>query len=255
MVDFSLTAIGLASSSRSWISREVTSLDHFFICSFERKSIKIRAMDAESICKQVHSVLHSLPFFTNPSQVPFLDGLYFFYEEGESSSHGPEGRIVRVGNHPRSDHSLIRRLRQHYFGKKNGSVFRKFLGGALMREADQNLSCLSPGPGLGHWEQQDAKTCPTCQPVEDRVSRLLKSRFGFRCVKIINRQDRNRLEALLIATLSSCSVCRPSTNWLGLHAYSTQVRSSGLWNSQHVNGVCMCIEDVQLFRNLIEASI
>ena len=89
----------------------------------------------------------------------------------ESAQHAPAGRIVRVGNHPRSDGTLVRRLRQHYKGHKNGSVFRKFLGGALMRSEDPSHPCLAPAPGKGHWEKQDEKTCHRCQPVEQSVSR------------------------------------------------------------------------------------
>ena len=83
---------------------------------------------AESICGDIHRLLGTLPVYSSPRQVPFADGLYFFLEDGETSDHGPRGRIVRIGNHPRSDGGLVRRLRQHYSGRKNGSVFRKFLG-------------------------------------------------------------------------------------------------------------------------------
>ncbi|HGE70179.1 TPA: hypothetical protein ENX78_05040 [Candidatus Poribacteria bacterium] len=209
---------------------------------------------AESICSKIHSLLDLLPLFTDPSLVPFIDGLYFFYEKGESSFHGPEGRVVRVGNHPRSDGNLIGRLRQHYFGNKNASVFRKFLGGALLRAANQNHPCLSPGPGLGHWEKQDARTCERCQPVEVQVSALFQSRFKFRCVEIVDRHERNKFEALLIASLATCSVCRPTAHWIGLSAYSSKIHKCGLWNSQHVNGMIMNSNDIQRFAELVKNS-
>jgi hypothetical protein len=208
-----------------------------------------------SICCKIHSLLDLLPLLTAPSQVPFLDGLYFFYEKGEESVHGPEGRVVRVGNHPRSDGNLIGRLRQHYWGNKNASVFRKFLGGALLRAANQNHSCLAPGPGLGHWEKQNAKTCPRCHPVEAQVSGLFQSRFKFRCVKIADRQERNKFEALLIASLAACPFCRPTAQWLGLSAYSIQIQKCGLWNSQHVNGMIMNFDDIKRFAELVVCSL
>ncbi len=71
-------------------------------------------MTPEDACREIHQVLAQLPVFTSASQVPFADGLYFFYEDGETSPHGPAGRVVRVGNHPRSNGGLERRLRQHY---------------------------------------------------------------------------------------------------------------------------------------------
>ena len=163
-------------------------------------------LSPQETCGAVHDLLKPLPVVEQPDGVSIKDGLYFFYEEGESSSHASEGRIVRVGNHPRSDGTLARRLRQHYRGGKNGSVFRKFLGGALMRAESPNHPCLTPGPGQGHWERQDEKPCDRCRPVERRVSLLLRTSFRVRCVFIPDRMERNRFEALLIASLSSCSV-------------------------------------------------
>ena len=101
-------------------------------------------MSPEAGCRTIHALIGSLPAFEEPAEVTITDGLYFFYEDGESAQHAPAGRIVRVGNHPRSDRTLVRRLRQHYKGHKNGSVFRKFLGGALMRSEDPSHPCLTP---------------------------------------------------------------------------------------------------------------
>jgi hypothetical protein len=189
----------------------------------------------EEACKAIHEALLPKPVLGSPAQVPFADGLYFFYEDGEVSNHGPEGRIVRVGNHPRSQGGLVNRLRMHYSGNKNSSVFRKFLGGALLRRANPNDPCLSPAPGKGHWEKQDDKTCGRCRPTEARVSNLLRQRFRFRCVFVPDMDERNKLEALLVATLAACQVCCPSPSWLGQRAYSGKVRASGLWNSQYVD--------------------
>ena len=204
-------------------------------------------MNPEEACRAVHELLEPLPVLGQPGGVSITDGQYFFYEDGESSGHASEGRIVRVGNHPRSDGTLVRRLRQHYRVGKNGSVFRKFLGGALMRAESPSHPCLAPGPGLGHWERQDEKPCDRCRPVEQRVSRLLSTSFRFQCVSIPSRRERNRFEALLTASLSSCSVCGPSCRWLGLFAYSEVVRSAGMRNSQFVGGEPMTSDDLHRF--------
>jgi len=190
--------------------------------------------NSEHLCEQLDKLLNALPAFTEPSRVPFSNGLYFFYEKGETSRHAPDGRIVRVGNHPRSQDSLKRRLRMHYSGSKNGSVFRKFLGGAILRRMDPNSPCLQPRPGQGHWEKQDMHACENCKPIERQVSQLLKSSFWFRCIEIEKRDLRNTLEKKLIATISLCPICKPSDNWLGKFAYSDNVRNSGLWNSDYV---------------------
>lgn len=208
----------------------------------------------EEACKAIHEALLAKPLLTSPGQVSFADGLYFFYEDGETSEHGPDGRIVRVGNHPRSQGGLVNRLRMHYSGNKNSSVFRKFLGGALLRRANPSDPCLAPAPGKGHWEKQDEKTCPRCRPTEERISDLLRQRFAFRCVRVMDMDERNELEALLVTTLAACQVCRPSASWLGLYAYSDKVRSSGLWNSDYVGGATIDRATLSRFLALVQAS-
>ena len=210
--------------------------------------------DTEEVCAAIHDALESLPLLSSPTDVPFLDGLYFFYEDGETSRHAPSGRIVRVGNHPGSVGGLVRRLRNHYSGRKNGSVFRRLLGGALIRRRDPDSLCLAPSPGKGHWEHQNDKACERCQPLEEEVSQLLRSSFRFRCVMVEDREERNELEAALVATLAACPVCGPSTSWLGRYAYSDKVRSSGLWNSQFVGGPTVTERQLERFRRLVQVS-
>jgi hypothetical protein len=125
-------------------------------------------------------------------------------------------------------------------------VFRKYLGGALLRRRNRAHPCLKPSPGKGHWEKQDARPCMTCRPLEARVSRLLRRNFRFRCVALRDSSRRNPLEKKLIGSLSLCPVCGPSMRWLGRYAYSKKVRDSGLWNSNHVGGAdTMSSEDLQ----------
>ena len=116
---------------------------------------------------------------------------------------------------------------------RNGSVFRRYMGGALMRRRDPNSPCMGPKPGQGHWEHQKGAECPRCVPVEEEVSAYLSERMYFRCVQIADLELRNHLEMALIATVAQCQVCRPSGTWLGKYAYPGQVWSTGLWNAQH----------------------
>lgn len=206
---------------------------------------------SEHLCEQSNKLLNALPAFTEPSRVPFNNGLYFFYEKGETSRHAPDGRIVRVGNHPRSQDSLKRRLRMHYSGSKNSSVFRKFLGGAILRRMDPNSPCLQPRLGQGHWEKQDMHACEDRKPIERQVSQLLKTNFWFRCIEIENRDLRNTFEKKLIATISLCPICKPSDNWLGKFAYSDNVRNSGLWNSDYVFDQQETLDNFE-FKKLVE---
>lgn len=186
--------------------------------------------DVADTCAEIHRVLDGLPLLESPDEVAFANGLYFFYEKREDSEHAPSGRVVRVGNHPRAQDRLKARLRDHYRtreGAKNGSVFRRYLGGALMRRDEPRSRCLLPGPGAGHWEHQGSAACVHCGRYEDEVTACLRRSFRFRCVRIDDMAERNRFEGLLIASLAACPACRPSPTWLGLHAYSPVVSIVG----------------------------
>src|SRR5260221_331296 len=93
-----------------------------------RSAVQVAAsgVAAAAACARIHAVLAALPRWTNPADVPFTNGLYFFYERGQRSVHAPDGRIVRIGNHPRAQDRLVGRLKDHFNGRvgaKNFSVF------------------------------------------------------------------------------------------------------------------------------------
>ncbi len=207
-------------------------------------------------CARIHSALEALPAHHGLSSDVPEDGLYFFYESGESNGHDGGPRIVRVGNHPRRPGGLPNRLRNHFSGTKNGSVFRKYLGGALMRRENPNNLCLAPAPGKGHWEKQEAKPCERCRHLEREVSQILRERFWYRCVQIEEREERNRMEEGLVASLAECPRCQASSGWLGSHTYSVAVRESGLWNSEYVGGSPR-ITDAELrrFETLVRGTV
>jgi hypothetical protein len=217
--------------------------------------IVMAASEAKETCARIHGALSTLPLRRSADAGVPSDGLYFFYEDGEINSHGTGARVVRVGNHPHAAGGLRNRLRNHYPGNKNASVFRKFLGGALIRQRNPDDPCLLPGPGQGHWERQDGKACSTCKPVEQEVSRLLKEHFSFRCVRIVDRTERNRFEQLLIASLARCPKCEASPMWLGRYAYSSNVRGAGLWNSDFIDSVPLTISELTRFESLAQRTV
>lgn len=94
-------------------------------------------------------------------------------------------RIVRVGTH-REDGRFRDRIRQHYGnsgslgGNKNGSVFRKHLGGALLRRSNQR------DPRLKDWLRQGG---PSFEQVEAMVSLLLRDEFSFVCFRVDQREN------------------------------------------------------------------
>lgn len=214
-------------------------------------------VDPSEACGRIHALLRPLETLMTPAAVSVPDGLYFFYEEGERSDHAPRGRIVRVGNHPRAAGGLRARLNNHYrsfVGAKNGSVFRRYLGGALLRRDDPVSACLLPAPGKGHWERQDDRACPTCEPCESQVTEYLTRAMRFRILPLSDREERNHFEARLVATIAGCQICRPSAAWLGRFAYNEKVQASGLWNSEFVGGQPLTGGDLSRLESLVDAA-
>ena len=195
----------------------------------------------------VYTLLAPLPRFDHafvPSRLP-LDGIYFLFEKGETIRLRGlvSDRIVRVGIN-RSNGRFPSRIRGHYGrvgrlgGNKNGSVFRKHLGGALLRRADPN------DQRLRGWLQQDGPTYPD---VEREVSLLLRHNFTFVCVRVDDADERQSLESALIALLAQNPLGRPSSGWLGVYAASEGIHNAGLWNTQHIHSEPLTM---QAFRRL-----
>jgi hypothetical protein len=215
-------------------------------------------LDPATACARIHAALAALPPWSHPASVPFNNGLYFFYEQGEYSPHGLDGRIVRIGNHPRAQDRLVGRLEDHFNsrpGAKNFSVFRRYLGGALLRRSDANSPCLQPAPGQGHWEKQDDRPCPSCEGMESAVGAVLSSAFTFRCIRVEDRPERNNFEKWLIATVAACPVCRSSTDWLGRNAHPYHVRNNGLWNVQYIGRQTATEQQLRRFEELIDMTL
>ena len=184
------------------------------------------------VCPELHRILERLPHHHFPfddALIP-LNGIYILFEDGEKA-HGTN-RIVRIGTHTGKD-QLRSRLKQHFIlENKDRSIFRKNIGRALLnkekdpflekweldlttREAKENL-----GFQIDHEKQKQ---------VEHQVSNYIQSHFRFVVFPVPRKEDRLILESRIISTVSLCSSCRPSPNWLGLFSPKEKIRESGLW--------------------------
>jgi len=136
-------------------------------------------------------------------------GVYFFFELGESrSTSGAGPRVVRVGTHglkAGKDTKLWDRLRTHRGtltgqnpggGNHRGSIFRLHVGTALLAQGD--------------WPNEVARTWHVGSGYIERNAIALLSNSG------------------------AGSKDRPSPTWLGRWAAAEAIRSSGLWNVNHV---------------------
>lgn len=178
--------------------------------------------------QRLYDLTIALPRFNSetPSKGLVRNGIYLFYETGETIAHCDQmlDRIVRVGTH-KVENGFRQRVRQHFRNNKNGSVFRRHLGGALLAQDD-------PGdPRIPVWVKQ--KTPPD-QDVEARVSSTLAERFTFSCFAVETERERLDLERGLIALLAQ-HANQHSERWLGQWAASPVVRRSSLWNTQQVD--------------------
>lgn len=92
-----------------------------------------------------YDILNQLPrhdWRTASNELP-ESGIYAFFERGETINMGgrTRDRVVYVGTHTR-DGNFRQRIWQHFgpmtklSGNRGASVFRRYLGGALLRRAN-----------------------------------------------------------------------------------------------------------------------
>ena len=171
-------------------------------------------------------------------------GIYFFQEPGETRSDSGTGpRIVRVGTHALTAGSgtkLWTRLAQHKGpartggGNHRGSIFRLIIGNALIKK----LGYRYPTWGQGNSANREIRQRE--HPLEIEVSQEI-GKMPFLSLAIDDDagpgSKRGYIERNAIALVSNFGktpLDPPSQLWLGRHSERERVRSSGLWNSNHV---------------------
>jgi len=171
-------------------------------------------------------------------------GIYFFREIGETRSSSGQGpRIVRVGTHALKAGSGTRlwtRLSQHRGkdsggGNHRGSIFRLIVGTALIARDGHTVETWGRG-----------NTAPSAVMAAEHefecvVSGVIRQ-MPFLWLRVDDEPGpdslRGTIERNSIALLSNVgkpALDPPSPAWLGRHCDREKVRSSGLWNSRHVD--------------------
>jgi len=202
-----------------------------------------------------HELIQLLPRFNHrtPLQQLPTSGIYVFFEHGQQILFQNEmaDRIVRSGTH-RMDRRLRTRIRNHFgnvnslLGNKNGSVFRKHLGGALLRKEDPD------DPRLACWEEQG---CRCCKDFEETVSQELRDNFTFSCFRADSSEDRLKLKSGLIALFATQPLGLPSGDWLGWHTRDKKISFSGLWNIRDVDALPLTPEQFNLLERLVKTTL
>lgn len=175
-------------------------------------------------------------------------GVYLFREPGEHRSNTGDGaRIVRVGTHALKAGSGTRlwtRLSQHKGqagtggGNHRGSIFRLIVGAALAKRDRLEF------PTWGKGNTADRTIRSGEHDLEQRVSAFIGS-MPFLWLAIEDdagpQSLRGYIERNAIALLSNHgkpALDPPSQGWLGHCSDRERVRTSGLWNQNHLEESC-----------------
>lgn len=176
-------------------------------------------------------------------------GVYFFREPTEFRSTAPnELRIVRVGTHALttgSKSTLWKRLKAHLgtrsgAGNHRGSIFRLHVGTALLAREEKSISSW----GVGSSAPLTIRHNEELKAAEDALEREVSQLIGSMSVLWVDVPDppgpesnRGFIERNAIALLSNklSPIDRASGGWLGNFSPREDIRSSHLWNLNHVN--------------------
>jgi hypothetical protein len=126
-------------------------------------------------------------------------------------------------------------------------VFRRHLGTAIITRDHPDW----PPEVLDDWYDPSYRH----QPLEEQIEREVSQYVGvmpFLWLDVPDRTERQVIEAGAIALLSerTGAVDQRSPDWLGQHAFKSEIRKSGLWNVQHTNSPC-----VPRFLDLMDARV
>jgi hypothetical protein len=183
-------------------------------------------------CNEIHKIFNGLKEYKFPfdsNEIP-KNGIYILFEKGEKVN-GLK-RIVRVGTHT-GDNQLQSRLKQHFVKEnKDRSIFRKNIGRALLNADNDSF--------LEQWqldltsrankEKNSGKVdFEKLKSVEKRVTEFIQNNFSFAVFEVLEKEQRLRIESRIISTVSNCTNCKPSENWLGLSSPKQKIIDSGLW--------------------------
>lgn len=227
-------------------------------------------LGCDTLCKWLHESLDSQPLVKYPFELDMLleNGIYFFYEKDELWGHDKSARlrVVRVGTH--RDGNFRSRVAQHFLpgdpevelhadrlAPKDRSIFRKNLGRAILAKENPNylptwdidFTTSKDRIKFGHLRNLRLEST-----IESRITRLLRENFSFRFIEVESQSERmgtSGLESRLIGTLANCNICSPSKTWLGNYSPLEKIRSSGLWQVQHINSNPITQIDIDLIQN------
>lgn len=205
------------------------------------------------LCEELHELMSTQPRFYFPSNdinIP-QNGIFLIFENGETA-HGKD-RIVMVGTHS-SENNLMSRLKQHYIiESKDGSIFRKNIGRCILnvrkdpyiRIWDVDLSQRTNKEQYKHLINEEYQ-----KSIEREVSWYIKENFSFCVIGVDDKTYRLKLKAKLVATISQCEGCRPTSNWFGLNSPVQRIKENGMWQEKELEGEQITKDELEVIKNI-----
>ena len=218
----------------------------------QKISNRIRSLSSTNVTNEtyvsiLHDIFNVLRRFYYPYQkkrgkkwiVP-RNGIYVFFEKGEEYTN-PQGylqdRIVRIGIHTKDSEGgnrLFSRLDQHFRGNMNASSFRKYVGDSLQNKQKQPIT-----------------------DIEKEVSTYMRENFSFVVFEVETEEERKKWEKKLISTLGQAGkkgIIESSKNWLGRNSSNANVKTSGLWQDDDMNGISLNLKELEQLLQIIQNS-
>ncbi len=199
------------------------------------------------LCEQLHILCREgkrFDFSMGYTSIP-LNGIYIMFEKGEVA-HGGD-RIVRIGTHT-GDKQLKSRIYQHFENaNKNRSIFRKNIGRCFLNRNDN--------PYLYTWELDTTTKAKKEmyaniidkkfeEEIEKQISHYIQLNMSFCLLDVPLKEDRMYYESRLIGSVSRCTECVSTPNWLGNFSPVKKIRENGLWQVMELHSIPLSEEEL-----------
>lgn len=206
-------------------------------------------------CERIHQIFNKMPRmrWKDIDNIPFHNGVYIMFEEGEKCFG--KDRIVRIGTHT-SDNRLHKRLKDHYLRmNKDGSIFRKNIGLALLRkdndEYEEIWKLNTSSPKIKEMYSKELNL-EYQKRIEEKVSKYLKDNISFVCMEVDFTDERIRIEEGIISLLNESENFKSNSKWLGNYHPRIEIQNSGLWNVKGLNSKPLSLGEVEELQNNID---
>jgi hypothetical protein len=175
-------------------------------------------------------------------------GVYIVFEKGEFAHDN--NRIVRIGTTTGENTVLADRLHEHY-ENEGRSVFRNHIAVCLLKKNGDPLElsglfyrsknekyCIKSKIEREKWKKNVANQAELLEykNINEKISSHIRKNCSF-AVFSANRENCEKWEKKIISTISTCTTCKQSDNWLGNYIPNERKKicEGGLWNITHVN--------------------